>query len=189
MLPLHISCTEKKRSFSGSSELLIQSKSIVILKHFLRNSPHSNRNDVQVFPLEIVGPYWVSVNLALYWESWSLPFMFVLVFYIFIYIRICVCFCNRICIGKLGLKLRKLISSICRLGSLPCARTFQFILQFPQKERAVSRYRTIRCTHISLSDNPFYILWVFLFQISNNLYLIKILNNNNNTPSSASGFF
>ena len=76
-----------------------------------------------------------------------------------------------------------MISSICRLGSLPCARTFQFILQFPQKERAVSRYRTIRCTHISLSDNPFYILWVFLFQISNNLYLIKILNNNNNTPS------
>ena len=77
---LRISCTEKKRSFSGSSELFNQSKSIVILKHFLGNSPHSNRNDVQVFPLEIVGPYWVSVNLALYWESWSLPFMFVLFF-------------------------------------------------------------------------------------------------------------
>ena len=77
---LQISCTQKKRPFSGSSELFIQSKSIVILKHFLGNSPHSNRNDVQVFPLEIVGPYWVSVNLALYWESWSLPFMFVVVF-------------------------------------------------------------------------------------------------------------
>ena len=63
---LQISCTQKKRPFSGSSELFIQSKSIVILKHFLGNSPHSNRNDVQVFPLEIVGPYWVSVNLALY---------------------------------------------------------------------------------------------------------------------------
>ena len=63
---LHISYTQKKRSFSGSSELFIQSKSIVILKHFLGNSPHSNRNDVQAFPLEIVGPYWVSVNLALY---------------------------------------------------------------------------------------------------------------------------
>ena len=98
-----------------------------------------------------------------------------IVFYIFIYIRICVCFCNRICIGKLGPKLRKLISSICRLGSLPCARTFQFILQFPQKERAVSRYRTIRCTHISLSDNPFYILWVFLFKFRTTYILLRFL--------------